>query len=921
MFPRGMIAAGVFLLLLAATGLIYALARKKPPLESPEPIQLQLQQETPAVDEALLRTPPLVTKSREHVVVRRIQEPPAIKTFAVKILSPAMAQTFTAPAKVTLTASANREAELTGIEYYKSPDEETVCQSLTTPAPFPANRKIGEAHTKPYEVVWNIPQADTFTVVAVATYESGEKQISAPVVIVVDPAESYDGPQWRGWRPAYPNDQQPQQDTSLMAAPTPTPNPESCPKVVVNKLSGSPRSDTLSFQAVVTGAEVPPDLTFNWNLSAGEIVSGEGTSTISVAVDRILDPELVASVEIGRLPAVCATVGSTSVRFEQPRWVTKEFRNKLEQMRSDVARTSSSIIRRYIQLYGESNDCVDQELLNEATLLKKYFVESRGVADKDVVIVNAGHSEEQEGLNLFLFYNDDKVSDELQESLKRPLVPCRSSSSSSVSASNAGTPINRACPDLNETIEYFTSLHLGNFRINTCPYNPRDPLNSGAQFGLFSDAAGVYSNYPSFKYWANAGKLLSNRPNGIWDLSAVKLRPRRYVAIAMADDGCGCTNINTEPIAVTNFCSPCLTMSRTCLLEAGDQSLQSYHATVGEFAVAGKTTLNWTTTKGKIIRGQGTPDIVIDTSGLSPGEEYVVTVTAGGLLPYCVNTVGQHAVVQDFPCPPPPYELAGGAPRVEGRTARRRPQPEEEITQSTIENEPTTSSPAEGPVNHGPPRTNEKEFMKLSWTPHVKTDDAVTIKVVYNRTTDSFQVSNSSGEISEELKLGKQLKEYFGADYQTFGDIHLQAPGLKRDSSQEQFQSFDDDKVEWEWLLRPEGSGTYYFDVELWIKGEPRDNAANKPSQPLKKIWSETKNRIDVIPPFMTRPKVYAGVGMCAVLGLGLCVRGLKTHLHIGDTYNVAQAGVVGHNVTLTNTTVNQQATNNNLQDEEKHDG
>ena len=920
MFPRGMIAAGVLLLLLAATGFIYALARKKPPFESLEPVQLQLQAETRAADEALALPPtPPVTKSREHVVVRRRQQPPPIKTFAVRILSPAMAQTFTAPANVTLTAAASRERELTGIEYYQSP-EETVCQSLTNPQPLPAELKLGEAHAKPYEVVWNIPKAGYFTVVAVATYEGGEKQISAPVVIAVDPAEPDDGPGWRGWEPAYPKDQQFQQDASLMAAPTPTPNPESCPRVVVNKLPGSPQSDTLNFQAVVSGAEVPADLTFHWNVSAGEIVSGQDTSTISVTVDRILDPDVVVSVEVGHLPAVCSTFGSTSLQFEQPHWVTREFRNRLQQMKEDVAENSDGIVSRYIQLSGERDDCVDQELLNDALLLKRYFVEYRGLDDKDVVIVNAGHSDEGESLNLELMYGGYEVSDELQKSLKRPLVPCRSSRS--VAAGNIGTPINRACPDIDEVIQYDTAVFLGSYRINTCPYNSRDPLNSKTQITLSSSVAGVYSNYPSIKYWVNAGKLLRNRPNGIWELSEVKLRPRRYAAIAVADDGCGCTNVNTEPVAVTNYCSPCLTMSRTCSPALNDEGLQFYRATIANFAVAEKTTFHWTTSKGKIIRGQGSADIVIDTKGLAPGEQFEVTVAAGGLMRYCANTVTQTAVVEAFPCRIVATFPNFAAGRDEQRRAHRRPPSEEEIVQSTTGNEATTGRPGEGPVhvNHAPPRANEKDLMKLSWTPRVKTDDPITIKVAYNRTTESFQVSNTAGEISEELKLAKPLKEYFGADYQTLGDIRLQAPGLKRDSYQEQYQSFDEDKLEWEWVLRPDGSGTYYFDVELWIKGEPRTKAADKPSMPAKKVWSETKNRIDVTPPFMTRPKVYAGVGMCAVLGFGLCVRGFKAHLHIGDTYNVGQAGVVGHNVTLTNTTVNQEATNNNLQNGEKHD-
>ena len=56
----------------------------------------------------------------------------------------------------------------------------------------------------------------------------------------------------------------------------------------------------------------------------------------------------------------------------------------------------------------------------------------------------------------------------------------------------------------------------------------------------------------------------------------------------------------------------------------------------------------------------------------------------------------------------------------------------------------------------------------------------------------------------------------------------------------------------------------------------------------------------------LTKNTVFAGGGLCAVLGLGLCVRGLKIY-RVGDTYNVGQAVAVGRNVTMNNATVNQQ--------------
>ncbi|HEV2834770.1 MAG TPA: hypothetical protein VGW58_05610 [Pyrinomonadaceae bacterium] len=164
------------------------------------------------------------------------------------------------------------------------------------------------------------------------------------------------------------------------------------------------------------------------------------------------------------------------------------------------------------------------------------------------------------------------------------------------------------------------------------------------------------------------------------------------------------------------------------------------------------------------------------------------------------------------------------------------------------------------------------------------------------------------------MKLGKLLRERFGSDYETLGDVRLRTAGLKCDAcNQEQYQSFDKEQLEWSWPLKPEGAGRQSFNVELWVKAEPRDKNLGKPSIPPEKIWSRIDNKIDVTDRFLTRNTVYGGCGLCAVLGVGLCVRGLKIY-RIGDTYNVGQAVAVGRNVTMTDTTVNQEATTNNLQ-------
>jgi hypothetical protein len=180
MSPLRTIAPGVLLLLLAAAGLIYVVARPKPRLEPLPPEALLLVREEPrsTPSPVLLRT----SVPKEHSTLSRRKTSPT--QYAVSILSPSMAETFVAPATVTLKASADHERELETIEFYKGPTG-TVCESLSPSVKFPKELKIGEVRTTPYSVQWNVRDPGIFIIRAVATYKGGEQQVSDPVVIVV----------------------------------------------------------------------------------------------------------------------------------------------------------------------------------------------------------------------------------------------------------------------------------------------------------------------------------------------------------------------------------------------------------------------------------------------------------------------------------------------------------------------------------------------------------------------------------------------------------------------------------------------------------------------------------------------------------------------------------------------------------------
>ena len=921
MFPFKTITSGVILLLLAVAGLVYVIARPKPLIQSSQPEELAATETepSPSPSPSPQESPDDAPRRQETpVTVRLKSHAPKIKTFVVNLLTPAMAEKFIAPATVKLTASARPNRGLVKITFYHGEFGVSECQSVDPPVES-KRTKIGEAVSPPFEFTWTDVPTGAYKIFAVATYETGEEQLSEPKVIIVNDAESYASASWVGWRPPYSDSARPTQDITLMPEPTPVPSTNDCPSITVKRLDQSTGwTDPITFKAELEGGIVPVDITYDWTISAGEIVAGAGTSTITVNLNRVFEKRIVASVEVRRLNAICSSTASSIVKFAQPRWMGEDERSTLLEFRAKLERIADLKERQDLQVYmftqGDSETCVDSDFLKDASLLKKYLVEVVRLREEHVLIRNGGAVEESNpnvaGIDLQIRSSDvvveDWLEDAIHQSARRSVRPCNGFSMSTVKHA-APTSFNRSCPDVEEEISYRTDSSTSRGEINTCPYNPKDPQNSVVQVQLFSSfSEGTYGNVPTFRYWANGGRIQHGNWRGIWDLSEVKLRPGYYNAVAVSDDSCGCPSVNLTSVAVTNFCTPCLTLSEWCDRE--NPRKHHFVARVGTFAIARDTTYRWQSNKGIIISGQGTEKITVDTSMLAEGEEFEVTVGVGGLLRYCVNQLSIQAIVGD--CAPSPVKFDEyGVVRMPGRRVRRRPPEFEEIQLPTAEVPETGTT--EPPPDKVEPRLKEKEWMKVSWAPQVKSDESFSITVTYNRTTETFEVSNMPGEISEELKLGarfKSLKDRYGPGYETFAVARLFVAGIEcNNCNQDQYQSLDAEKVEWSWPVSPGRKGTHVFNIELWTKGEPRDKQSGLPSIALDKVWSRNNLKVEVTAPFLTKNTVFAGGGLCAVLGLGLCVRGLKIY-RIGDTYNVGQAVAVGRNVTMNNTTVNQQS-------------
>ena len=92
---------------------------------------------------------------------------------------------------------------------------------------------------------------------------------------------------------------------------------QNCPGISVTPYTYEiAAGDTLVFIAATTGAAV--NVTYNWAISAGTIISGQGTAKIMVSTDGLEGMYVTATVEFGGLPAKCARTSSSSVEVIPP---------------------------------------------------------------------------------------------------------------------------------------------------------------------------------------------------------------------------------------------------------------------------------------------------------------------------------------------------------------------------------------------------------------------------------------------------------------------------------------------------------------------------------------------------------------------------------------------------------------------------
>ncbi len=146
--------------------------------------------------------------------------------------------------------------------------------------------------------------------------------------------------------------------------------------------------------------------------------------------------------------------------------------------------------------------------------------------------------------------------------------------------------------------------------------------------------ARVTSNYPvSYRWTTSGGRIQGDGATVTWDLSG--LQPGYYRAYVDIDTGSGdeaCQAFSSTSVLV-NRCPPPPPTCPNVAIECPDRVVVGEPLTFRSTVTGGSSgvlgTYNWTVSAGRIIDGQGTGTIQVDTTGLA-GQAVTATLSMGG---------------------------------------------------------------------------------------------------------------------------------------------------------------------------------------------------------------------------------------------------------------------------------------------------
>ena len=166
--------------------------------------------------------------------------------------------------------------------------------------------------------------------------------------------------------------------------PPPPPPPAVCPNVAISCPDSATESAPVTFTATISGGPANITPTYNWTISAGHIISGQGTPTITVDTAGMAGQTIRADLDIGgygmRCPASCMVsipIANKPRKFDEYYDIARnDEKARLDNYAIQLQSEPGS--QGYIIVYP-SRRARQSEAQARATRISDYLVNSRGI--------------------------------------------------------------------------------------------------------------------------------------------------------------------------------------------------------------------------------------------------------------------------------------------------------------------------------------------------------------------------------------------------------------------------------------------------------------------------------------------------------------------------------------------------------------
>jgi hypothetical protein len=156
---------------------------------------------------------------------------------------------------------------------------------------------------------------------------------------------------------------------------------------------------------------------------------------------------------------------------------------------------------------------------------------------------------------------------------------------------------------------------------------------------LTTDAADPNDDALNYEYSVTGGRIIGEGSSAEWNYEGLK--PGSYTAKVVVKNQHGGVTSSTVTVSVIRcpMCDPsCPTLTILCPDDADEGQPLTLSINVSGAEPGRALTYKWSISAGTIMTGQGTPTIVVDTTGLA-GKKVTATVDVGNIDPSCQRTI------------------------------------------------------------------------------------------------------------------------------------------------------------------------------------------------------------------------------------------------------------------------------------------